>query len=150
MNNYLERSYPSYSKRSLLEIYLVVATITIAAVVGISLLGKDVEIINGSRFVIDTPGGLDHSATANASQWFGSGFIGWVRLRPVRDHTEIEAKAPLIRSRDRETILGRLPIRPIFGERDLMEKLILTKDHLWGYGNFFYQRQYRKDVLCGT
>jgi len=127
-DNHLRRSHISYSKRFILEIYLVVATITLAVVVGISLIGEpDVEIINGLNLVTDTPG-LDCSAKTSTSQWrgwLGLGFIGFVRLIPVPDQIETEAKLPPDRLEARHDFVLPTYYCPIFSEGDLMEKLAL-------------------------
>lgn len=124
----LERSHVSYSGRSILEIYLLVATITLAVVVGISLLSKpDLRIVDGLPFVAGTPG-LDRSVRTNTSQWEGRsrlGFIGFVRLVPVPDQLETEAKLPPDRLEARHDFVLPTYYCPIFSEGDLMEKLAL-------------------------
>ena len=129
MIGYLQRSHASYSWRPLAATYLIVLTLTVAVVLGISLLNESgMEIVNGLPFATDIPG-LDCSRTTTVSQWkgwFGSGFVGFVRLIPVPDDPE-QGTTPLseVYSFGREDQDGSaLPTSycPIFSESDLMNR----------------------------
>ena len=127
MKTYLERSHISYSGRSILEIYIVVAIITLVAVVGMSLVNEPtVGIVNEIPFATDIPG-LDRSATADATEWKVRSrsvqSIRFARLIPVPDQTETEGKEL---SYEREVQHGfTIPdsYSPIFSDKDLMRKL---------------------------
>lgn len=122
---YLERSHVSYSGRSVLEVYLVVAAITFAVVVGISLFSEpDVEVIDGSRFFAGAPT-IDQGTTANASQRGGrlEPTFRFARLIPVPDHRESDTEPPseaysFLHDFKLPTYFCR-----VFSERDLLGRL---------------------------
>lgn len=129
MTSYLERSHAPYSLRPLAVTYLIVAVTTLA-IVGISLLNEStVEIVNGVAFATDIPG-LDRSPVTSLSEWkgwFGSGFIGFVRLVPVPDQPKPQTKVPSeVYSLGRQNQDGSaLPksYSPVFSESDLMRRM---------------------------
>ena len=137
-HNYLERSHTPYSWIPLALTYLIVATITIVVVVGISLVGEPgEEIVSGLLFATDIPG-LDCSATTNEYQgWFGDGFLGFKRLVPVPDHPESEAKlASEVYSSGREDQDGSAPPASycrVLNESDLMSRLVSRYDGIIFY-----------------
>lgn len=150
MNNYLRRSHVQCSLIPLGVAYLILALIISSVVVGISLIGEPtVEIINGLPFVTDIQG-IAHGVADDLTDWsdiLGQGFMGFVRLVPVKDCAETEKAVIDLGSYSygREDQHGSaLPASycPIFSERDLMRKLapacssmVLVKI---------------KDVVCGT
>ena len=127
---YLERSQGSYSCIPLVVTYLIVAVIFSGVVVGVSLVNEPtVEIVNGLLSATHIPG-LDLSATTDMSQcrgWFGSGFIGFVRLIPVLGHPEREIKAPSevysLGTEDQDGYMPPASYCLIFNESDLMSRL---------------------------
>lgn len=144
-HNYLERSHTPYSWIPLALTYLIVATITIVVVVGISLVGEPgEEIVSGLLFATDIPG-LDVSAVVNVTEWKAQPrsvqSIRFVRLVPVPDHPESRAKAPSeVYSLGREDQHGSaLPASycPVFSESDLMRRLVSR------YGGIIFYTIYR-------
>lgn len=129
-DKYLERSHAPYSWKPIAATYLIVLLLTVTVVVGISLLNEPVEeIVRGFPFATDIPG-LDRSAATDASRWdgwFGLGFIGFVRLRPVPDQADPGVKSPsAVYSLGREDQDGSaLPTSycRIFSDVDLMSRL---------------------------
>lgn len=116
--------------------YLIVAMVTLA-VVGLSLYNEPtIEIVGG---LTDIPG-LDRSATTSASQsesWFGSGFIGFVRLMPVPDQLEPHTETPsevysFGRGNQERPALPKF-YSPVFSEEDLMSRV-------HRYGGIVYYR----------
>lgn len=130
MTVYLERSHAPYSWKPLAVTYLIVGTLVLAVVVGMSLLKEStVEIINGVAFATDIPG-LDRGAKADASQWEErprQGFMGWVRLVPVKVNSESKTETlSEIYSLGRQNQYGSaLPksYSPVFSESDLMRRM---------------------------
>lgn len=129
-DKYLERSHAPYSWKPLAATYLIVLLLTVTVVVGASLLNEPtIEIVNGLPFATDIPG-LDLAASKNVYQWkeqFGLGFIGFVRLVPVQDRSELDANPQAeVYSLGREDQDGSVfPVSycTIFNESDLMSRL---------------------------
>lgn len=123
-NELLSYSQRGYPLKSLFVTYLVVAMFILVILGGACFTGKpSVGIINGfppvsSVYASDEP---------RQEGWFGSGFLGFKRLRPVPGQAESETKKPSgAYSSGREDQDGSaLPKSycPVFSESDLMRRM---------------------------
>ena len=123
----LQRSHVKSSLKPLVVTYLILAAIVSSVIVGISLVGEpEEEIVSGLLFATDIPG-LDVSEVVNVTKWKAQPrsvqSIRFVRLIPVPDQLETEAKLPPDRLEARHDFVLPTYYCPIFSERDLMEKL---------------------------
>ena len=120
----LSYSQRGYSLKVLLVPYLVVATFVLVILVGACFTGKPtVGTIKGfapvsSMYASDVP---------QQEGWFGAGFLGFKRLRPVPGQAESETKKPSgACSSGREDQAGSALSKsycPVFSESDLMRRM---------------------------
>ena len=138
-NNYLKRSHTPYSWIPLAVTYLIVAMVVSSVVIGTHYSSEPfTEIIKGSRFVTDILG-LDSGEVTKVSQpkVRSSQSIRFVRLIPVPDHPESEAKlASEVYSSGREDQDGSaLPgsYCRVLNESDLMSRLEMGTNYFTIY-----------------